>query len=73
MAGARKPVDRFLAKAPWLAPVSVAVFWGRHDPEHLRFPDNNPGMRNMPASDARNWEAIREWAAGLPTAFEVRA
>lgn len=69
MASARGPVDRYVAQAHWLSPASVAIFGGRHDPEHLRFPDNNPAMRNMPASDARDWNAIREWADGLPQAL----
>lgn len=37
------------------------------------FPDNNPAMRNMPASDARGWEAIRGWADALPQALGVAA
>ncbi len=69
MASARGPVDKYLAKAEWLSPVSVAIFGGRHDPSVLRFPDNNPAMRNMAPSDARNWDTIREWARGLPAAF----
>lgn len=73
MASARGPVDKYLAKSEWLSPVSVAVFGGRHDPALLRFPDNNPAMRNMQPSDARNWDAIREWATGLPQALGLAA
>lgn len=65
MASARGTVDRYLAKNSWLSPVDVAVFGGRHDPATLRFPDNNPAMRGMKPSDARDWTAIREWAQGL--------
>ena len=71
MASARAPIDKYLAKHEWLSPVSVAVFGGRHDPALLRFPDNNPAMRNMPPSDARDWNAIRAWAGGLPQALGV--
>jgi len=69
MASARAPVDRYLAKAEWLKPASVAIFGGKLDPTLLRFPENNPAMRNMPPSDARDWNAIRSWADGLPGAL----
>lgn len=66
---ARKPVDKYLAGASWLQPKSVVIFGGRHDPSKLRFPDNNPAMRSLPPSDARDWDAIRAWADGLPEAL----
>lgn len=65
MLSARRPVDRYLESHDWLKPKAIAIFGGRHDPALLRFPDNNAAMRNMPASDARDWEAIRAWAEGL--------
>lgn len=65
MESARGPVDKYVAQNSWLAPVDIAVFGGRHDPSLLRFPDNNPAMKNMEPSDARDWNAIREWALGL--------
>jgi menaquinone-dependent protoporphyrinogen oxidase len=67
--GARGQLDRALAKQPWLTPVSVAVFGGRLDPAALRFPDNNPAMRNMSSVDLRDWDAINAWADSLPDAF----
>ena len=73
MSSARGTVDKYLAKADWLTPVAVAVFGGRHDPDNLRFPDNNPAMRKMPPSDARNWDTIRAWAATLPPLLGVSA
>jgi len=69
--GARGQLDRALAKQAWLTPVSIAVFGGRLDPSVLRFPDNNPAMRNMPAVDLRDWDAIKTWADTLPDAFGV--
>lgn len=71
MTGARAPIDRYLAKAPWLSPIATAVFGGRHDPSLLRFPDNNPAMRAMEPSDARDWDAIRAWANGLVPHFSA--
>jgi menaquinone-dependent protoporphyrinogen oxidase len=55
--GARKQLDHALAKTPDVTPVSIAIFGGVVDPAKLRFPFNH-----MPASDARDWDAIREWA-----------
>lgn len=70
---ARKPVDKYLAQATWLKPKAVVIFGGRHDPSLLRFPDNNPAMRSMPATDARDWDAIRTWAAKLPQVLGLEA
>jgi menaquinone-dependent protoporphyrinogen oxidase len=60
VAGSRAQLDRALAKAPHVRPASVAIFGGVVDPAKLRFP-----LNRMPASDARDWDAIEEWAAGL--------
>jgi hypothetical protein len=45
-----------------VTPVSVAIFGGAVDPTKLRFPFNR-----MPETDARDWEAIREWALEVET------
>jgi menaquinone-dependent protoporphyrinogen oxidase len=66
---ARETLDKALAKQSWLTPVSVTIFGGRFDPQVLRFPDNNPGMKNMPPSDIRDWDAIRSWAADVAETF----
>jgi len=71
-AGARKHLDRALSKKPWLSPVSVSVFGGRFDPTGLRFPHKNPAMKQMPASDIRDWDAIRAWAETLPQALGLK-
>ncbi len=59
-------LDNALAMVPELEPVSVAVFGGVVDPAELRFPFNR-----MPASDARDWDAIHVWAQDV--AGELRA
>jgi len=69
--GARGHLDKGLAKHPWLAPVSVEVFGGRLDPEHLRFPDNNPAMRQMGAVDLRDWASVGKWADSLAERLAV--
>jgi menaquinone-dependent protoporphyrinogen oxidase len=63
--GARGHLDKGLEKHAWLEPVSVTVFGGRLAPEHLRFPDNNPAMRQMGAVDLRDWDEIGKWAESL--------
>jgi menaquinone-dependent protoporphyrinogen oxidase len=40
-----------------LHPFSTAIFGGVIDPAKLRFP-----FKNMPAVDARDWDAIRTWS-----------
>ena len=62
----RHQLDKELAKFPWLTPSAIAVFGGKFDPEKLTFPHNLvPALKNMPASDVRDWAAIRAWAREL--------
>ncbi len=62
----RGELDKELAKLPWFSPVAHQVFGGKFDPANLRFPMNLvPAMKKMPASDIRNWTAIRTWAGDL--------
>jgi menaquinone-dependent protoporphyrinogen oxidase len=69
--GVRKNLDQELAKFPWLKPVAVEVIGGKFDPTTLRFPWNLiPALRNMPASDLRNWDAIRGWASLVAGEFQ---
>jgi menaquinone-dependent protoporphyrinogen oxidase len=63
---ARRQLAKQLAKFPWFAPVAQEVFGGRWDPARLGFPFSLlPAMKNVPASDARNWTAIHAWAETL--------
>jgi menaquinone-dependent protoporphyrinogen oxidase len=61
VAGSRQQLDNALGKVPEVRPLAVEVFVGRIDPQTLRFPFNR-----MPASDERDWDAIRAWAERLP-------
>ncbi len=64
---ARAQLDKELAKFPWLKPVAIEIVGGKLEPAKFRFPYNMiPAMRNMPASDIRDWDAIRAWASSLP-------
>ena len=60
VASSRGQLDAALAKVPDLHPVGVAVFGGVLDPSEHRFP-----FSRMPATDARDWNAIRSWADGV--------
>lgn len=62
----RGQLDRELAKFPWLSPIAVEVIGGRFDPTKLRLPYSLiPALRQMPASDLRDWATIRTWASNL--------
>jgi menaquinone-dependent protoporphyrinogen oxidase len=56
VAKSRAQLDAALAKLP-VSPELVAVFGGVVDPATFPFP-----LNRMPASDARDWDAIRTWA-----------
>ena len=57
VAESRKALDRALAATPELEPVAVTIFGGALRPDEWRFP-----LNRMPAYDARDWDAIRDWA-----------
>jgi menaquinone-dependent protoporphyrinogen oxidase len=75
--GARTQLDNVLAKTPWFKPLSVELFPGKYDPSKLRFPDTllsavKPSpLYHRPASDLRDWDAIRAWAGQLPVALKL--
>jgi menaquinone-dependent protoporphyrinogen oxidase len=60
----RAQLDKELGKFPWLTPVAVEIVGGRLDPAKLRFP-YSLFRKQMPASDLRDWTAIRAWASSL--------
>ena len=64
--GSRSQLDKELAKFPWLKPAAVEVFVGKFDPQGLRFPHSLIGpLKQTPASDERDWDAIHTWASSL--------
>lgn len=68
---ARRQLDKELAKFPWLTPIEIEIFGGKFDPANLKFPLNlMPALRNMPASDVRDWRTIHEWANHLAAMFQ---
>ncbi|HLB03791.1 MAG TPA: flavodoxin domain-containing protein [Gaiellaceae bacterium] len=67
VAGSRQQLERALAKTPEVNPVSVAIFGAVVDPAKLRFP-----FSHMPATDARDWDAIRAWAEEVAAELVAR-
>ena len=63
IASARPQLAKALGKVPEVEPLSLAVFGGVIDPSKLRFP-----LNKLPASDARDWDAIRSWADEIAAA-----
>jgi menaquinone-dependent protoporphyrinogen oxidase len=53
-----------LATESTLQPRTTAIFGGVFDPAQHRFP-----LNRMPASDGRDWSAIRAWADDVATRF----
>ena len=62
LAKSRAQLDKALQKVPEVEPRSIAVFGGVIDPAKLRFP-----LNRMPASDARDWNAIEAWTDEIGT------
>jgi menaquinone-dependent protoporphyrinogen oxidase len=65
----RAQLDKELSKYPWLTPVALEMFGGKYDPSKLSFPINLLAGKE-PASDLRDWTAIRAWASSLSDKFE---
>jgi len=64
--GVREQLAKELAQFPWFNPVAHEIFGGVFDPVKLRFPYNLiPALKRLPASDIRDWTAIRAWAHDL--------
>lgn len=77
MIGTQHQLDHELEKYSWLQPVALQMFVGKYDPEKLSFAHKflaglpaSP-LHGLPASDHRNWDAIRAWANDLPEKLGV--
>ena len=57
-------LEKELAPFPWLEPVALEMFGGKYDPEKLGFPLKMFAGKE-PASDLRDWEAVRRWAGAV--------
>ena len=63
--GVHAQLDQELAKVPWLTPVALELFGGKYDPAKLLATLPASPLHQMPASDLRDWTAIRAWASDL--------
>jgi menaquinone-dependent protoporphyrinogen oxidase len=66
VARSRAQLDKALSKVPEVEPVALAIFGGVVDPSTLHFP-----LNHMPATDARDWEAIEAWSEYVAAALRV--
>jgi menaquinone-dependent protoporphyrinogen oxidase len=67
-AGARTQLNKELAKFPWFSPVRQEILGGKFDPMKLGFFFRLiPALRKLPATDVRDWTAIKAWASELTT------
>ena len=64
VAQSRAQLDRALAKVSGVDPFAVTIFGGVLDPRKLHFPFNR-----MPASDARDGDAVHGWAGDIAQAL----
>ena len=64
VARSKASLDAALAKTPTLTPTLIAIFGGVVDPTKLHFP-----FSRLPATDARDWDAIREFAEQAGSVF----
>lgn len=70
-ATARAQAEKYLAKYAWLEPEELEVFGGKFDVNKMPFPfslaRHLPAFpaKNMPATDCRDWDEIRGWAAAI--------
>jgi menaquinone-dependent protoporphyrinogen oxidase len=67
VAGSRKQLGWALSKVPDIEPFAVAIFGGVLHQADQHFPFNH-----LPETDARDWDAIREWAREVATVFYER-
>jgi menaquinone-dependent protoporphyrinogen oxidase len=74
--GSRENLAQELAKFPWLTPVALEMFGGKYDPAKLSLSHKlltalpaSP-LHGLPASDLRDWPAIRVWASDLAAKLE---
>lgn len=72
----QEQLDQELAKLQGLDPVDVRLFGGKYDPNRLSLAHKllaalpaSP-LHGVPARDARDWEAIEEWARGIARKLE---
>ena len=70
--GAEQQLDKELTNYPWLTLLARKIVGGKFDPATLKFPYSLiPALRKMPASDVRDWPAIRSWASDVAASLQL--
>jgi len=64
----RAQLESEFAKFPWFTPVAVEVFAANTLGLRWR---TIPALKNMPASDVRDWAAVESWASTLPEKLQL--
>jgi len=69
----RRLLDQDLAKLTWLTPVAIELIGGKFDPaKGVKFPWGLlPAIKNMTASDLRDWEEISKWTVNMTKLFQI--
>lgn len=62
-------LEKELAQFPWLKPVALEMLGGKYDPAKLGFPLKMFAGK-VPASDIRDWTAVRAWARELASKLQ---
>lgn len=76
---ASEQAEMQLKKHAWLQPLEVKILGGRFDVNHMPFPfsiaTRLPAfpMKNIHATDVRDWNDIRSWAANIARKFQPAA
>jgi menaquinone-dependent protoporphyrinogen oxidase len=60
-----------LAKFPWFKPIEAEVMGGKFDPANLAFPMKY-FLKDLPAADLRDWDAIATWAAEVAVKLQAK-
>jgi menaquinone-dependent protoporphyrinogen oxidase len=67
----REQFSKELANFPWFKPIEVEVLGGKFDPANLGFPMKH-FLKDLPAADLRDWDAIAAWAAELAGKLQAK-
>ena len=66
---AHAQAEKQLRRYPWLQPADLRIFGGRWSAASLPFPlsllTRLPAMKNVPATDIRDWQSIRNWTLSI--------
>lgn len=68
---AGEQVEKQLRRYAWIRPLEIKILGGRFDVNHMPFPFNLARrlpafpVKDIPATDVRDWKDIRAWASAI--------